>query len=216
MPVPADNPAVTAILAFADPIERGAAVLDRISRLEPDASLDSASIRLIGAAATAVGAFDRSPGFLATAVDGLRAQGRLGLLAQALVSQAWAAVFLGNWDVATSAADEAGRLARETAQPRWAAAGDLAEATLAALRGDYDAADSLAAEAERLLLPMIAHPTLAFVQLARGLAALSRGAHSDAYEHLRRMFDPTDGAYLTFVRFWVIGDLAEAAARGGH
>jgi DNA-binding CsgD family transcriptional regulator len=215
-PRSAENTALTAILAFADPIERGADVIDRISRLEPDAGLDSAAIRLIGAAATAVGAFDLSPGFLASSVDGLRTQGRLGLLAQALVSQAWAAVFLGNWAVATPAAEEAGRLARETAQPRWAAAADLAEATLAGLRGDYEAADALASEAERLLLPMSAHPTLAFAQVARGLAALGRGAHFEAYGHLRRMFDPADIAYHPFVRFWVVGDLAEAAVRSGH
>src|SRR3954449_4960145 len=49
---------------------------------------------LVGAA-TAGGAFDHAPGFLATSVNGLRAEGRLGLLAQALVSQAWAAFFLG-------------------------------------------------------------------------------------------------------------------------
>lgn len=216
MPISADSATLIAILAFADPIERGAAVIDRISRLELGADLDSGAIRLIGAAATAVGAFDHSPGFLAASVDGLRAQGRLGLLAQALVSQAWAAVFLGNWNVALPAAEEAGRLARETTQPRWAAAAQLAEATLAALRGDYRAADPLATEAERLLLPMAAHPTLAFVQLARGLAALSRGRHTHAYEHLRRMFDPADISYHPFVRCWTIGDLAEAAAHSGH
>ncbi len=216
MPVSGENAALTAILAFADPVGRGADVLDRISRLEPDAGLDSAAIRLIGAAATAVGAFDLSPGFLAASVDGLRAQGRLGLLAQALVSQAWAVVFLGNWAVAGPAAEEAGRLARETGQPRWAAAADLASATLAALRGDDEAVDALASEAERLLLPMSAHPTLAFAQVARGLGALGRGDHDDAYAHLRRMFDPADVAYHPFVRYWVIGDLAEAAARTGH
>ncbi|MBC8013522.1 MAG: hypothetical protein H7X74_05510 [Methyloceanibacter sp.] len=216
MPLSTESPALIAILAFADPIEQGATVIDRISQIGPEAGLDSAGIRLIGAAATAVGAFDLSPGFLAASVDGLRAEGRLGLLAQALVSQAWAAVFLGNWNVATPAAEEAGRLARETAQPRWAAAADLAEASLAALRGDSDAADALATEAERLLMPMSAHPTLAFAQLARGLSALGRGAHGNAYEHLRRMFDPADVAYHPFVRYWVVGDLAEAAARSGH
>jgi ATP/maltotriose-dependent transcriptional regulator MalT len=146
----------------------------------------------------------------------LRAEGRLGLLAQALVSQAWAGFFLGNWNVAGPAAAEAGRLARETGQPRWAAAADLVDATLAALRGDYDRSESMTDEAERLLLPMVAHPTLAFARLARGLAALGRAQHADAYDNLRRMFDPADIAYHPFVRCWAIGDLAEAAARSGH
>jgi DNA-binding CsgD family transcriptional regulator len=213
MPIPADDARLIAILAFADPVERGAAVIDHISRLDPDTGPDSASMRLVGAAATAVGAYDLSPGFLAASVDGLRAEGRLGLLAQALVSQAWAAVFLGNWNLATPAADEAGRLARETGQPRWAAAADLAESALAGMRGDHERAEQLADEAEQLLLPMVEHPTLAFAQLARGVSALGQGRYGYAYDSLRRMFDQADVAYHPFVRFWVIGDLAEAAAR---
>src|SRR5918995_1511582 len=71
MPLPAENAALTAILAFADPIERGPDVIGRITRLEPDAGIDSAAVRLLGAAATAVGAFDLSPGLLAASVDGL-------------------------------------------------------------------------------------------------------------------------------------------------
>jgi DNA-binding CsgD family transcriptional regulator len=216
MPLAKDSPALIAILAFADPIEHGGVVIDRIAGLDVHGDHDAGAVRLLGAAATAVGAFDLSPGFLATSVNGLRAEGRIGLLAQALVSQAWAAFFLGDWRLAIPAAEEAGRLARETAQPRWAAAAQLCAATLAAVRGDYEAADVLAAEAEPLLLPMAAHPTLAFVQLARGLTALSRGRHTDAYEHLRRIFDPADIAYHPFVRCWTIGDLAEAAARCGR
>jgi hypothetical protein len=72
MPVGADNPALIAILAFADPIGQGAVVIDRISRIEVQGGLEAGAIRLIGAAATAVGAFDQSSGFLATSVDGLR------------------------------------------------------------------------------------------------------------------------------------------------
>ena len=216
MPVPADDAALIAILAFADPIRQGATVVDRISRLDLDAERDAGAIRLIGAAATAVGAFERSPGFLAASVDGLRADGRLGLLAQALVSQAWAALFAGNWSEVLPAAVEAGRLARETGQPRWAAAAQLAEAALAGLRGDQAVAERLATEAERLLMPLVAHPTLAFVQLTRGLTALTGGRHTDAYEHLRRIGDPADAAYHPFLRCWALGDLIEAATRSGH
>jgi DNA-binding CsgD family transcriptional regulator len=214
MPVPADDAAVIAILAFADPIEQGATVVERIARLDLDGELDAGAIRLVGAAATAVGAFDRSPGFLAHSVDGLRTQGRLGLLAQALVSQSWAAFFVGDWNTALPAAVEAARLARETGQPRWAAAAQLAEAVLAAVRGEEAAAEHLIADAERLLMPLVAHPTLAFVQFARGVAALTAGRHTDAYEHLRGIFDPADIAYHPFVRCWAVGDLIEAAARG--
>jgi DNA-binding CsgD family transcriptional regulator len=57
---------------------------------------------------------------------------------------------------------------------------------------------------------------LALVQLVRGLAALGAGRHTEAYEHLWRVFDPADLAYHRYVRFWAVGDLAEAAVHSGH
>jgi ATP/maltotriose-dependent transcriptional regulator MalT len=54
------------------------------------------------------------------------------------------------------------------------------------------------------------------VQVVKGLAALSDGRYAIAYEHLRRIFDPTDVAYHALVRCWAIGDLAEAAIHSGH
>ena len=106
-----DHPALLAVLACANPVQRGAVVIDRISQISPDATDDPVALHLVGTAATAVLAFDLSWEFLSRAVEGLRAQGRLGLLAQALVSQSWAAVHLAKETVAMSAADEAGRLA---------------------------------------------------------------------------------------------------------
>jgi hypothetical protein len=76
-----DDPVLIAVLACADPVGQGALVIDRISRMTPDASGDPAALHLIGLAATAVWAFDLSWGFLAAAVEGLREQGRVGLLA---------------------------------------------------------------------------------------------------------------------------------------
>ncbi len=216
MPVPDDDPGLIAILALAAPVEWGAVFIDRLSRLAPDAGGDPRAARLLGAVATAVGAFDRSGGLLAVSVAGLRAQGRLGLLAQALVSQAFTTIHTGDWKLAVPAAEEAGRLARETAQPRWVAGAQIAQATLAGLRGDEDAAEALAAEAEQVILPMASNSMLTLLQLSRGLTALGGGRHSDAYEHLRRVFDPADLAYHPYVRGWAIGELAEAAVHSGH
>jgi ATP/maltotriose-dependent transcriptional regulator MalT len=63
---------------------------------------------------------------------------------------------------------------------------------------------------------MAANPMLALVQVVRGLAALNDGRYAIAYEHLHRIFDPTDVAYHPLVRCWTIGDLAEAAIHSGH
>ena len=216
MGVPDEDPRLLAILGVAAPVERGAAVIDRLSRWAPDRGGDPGTMRLLGAAAGVTGAFAESAGFLTASVAGLRAQGRLGWLAQVLVLQAWAAIHLGSWDVAKTAAEEGGRLARETAQPLWAARARAAEATLAGLRGEQDLAEILAAEAERAALPTRASAVLADVQWARGLTALGGGRFPDAFEHLRRMFDPADPAHHLMKQCWAIGDLAEGAIHGGY
>jgi DNA-binding CsgD family transcriptional regulator len=215
LPISEDNPELIAILALAAPIEKGAVVIERLSRLTPQEVGDPELMRLLGTAATAISAYDLSGPFLAAAVAGLRTQGRLGLLAQARVSQAFSAIYTGEWEVAASAAEEAGRLARETAQPFWAAGAQIAEGILAALRGDPEVADVLAMEAERVMLPLGIKSNLALGQIARGLAALARGNYVDAYAQLHRIFDPADPAYHPIVRCWAIRDLVEAAVFAG-
>jgi len=213
--LPDDHPALLAVLAAADPVRQGARVIDRISRMAPDAGGDPAAMHLVGTAATAVCAFDLSLGFLAGAVDGLRAQGRAGLLAQALVSQSWAALHLAKATLAESAADEAARLARETGQPRWALAAEMVQATLAGERGDLERAEALASRAEAELLPVGAQAMLALVQFARGRAAVAHQRHRDGIDQLARVLDPSDVAYHLIVGAWGLADLIEAAAQTG-
>jgi DNA-binding CsgD family transcriptional regulator len=216
IPLPADQPERLAVLAFAAPFERGAAVLDRLDSIAPDADADPEHLRLLGAAATAVGAWDRAGTFLRPAIAGLRDQGRLALVGYAQVSQAWAGVFTGNWDAARADAGEGIRLNREASRPIWLAAAITAGATVEGLRGNADRAEALAAEAEALLLPIAANPLLALVQVARGAAALGGGRYDDAYEQLRRVFDASDIAYHPYARHWIVADLVDAAVRTGH
>ena len=215
LPGPEDAPSMLAILAHADPVTRGRFVIDRISR-RPSLPADPAEAYLVGSAANAVWAYDLSLNFLDAAVDGLRAQGRLGLLAQALVSQAWAAVHLAREPLAVSAAEEASRLARETGQLRSAVTAQLAQATIAAERGDFTVAEEQARHAEAVLLPMGATPMLALVQFVRGRAAVAHQHHEEGFEHLRRTLDPADPAYHPFIGAWGLSDLVEAAARTGR
>src|SRR5712691_6030657 len=203
------------ILAHVDPVQRGALVNDRMSRMTPDAA-DPAGMGQLGSAANAVWAWDRSLTFLDVAIAGLRAQGRLGLLAQALVSQAWAAVHLSRKPLAVSAADEGSRLARETGQPRWAIAAQLALAAVAAEQGNHDAAEALAREAEAVLLPMGANPMLALVQFARGRGAVMQQRYAEGFEQLRRILDPSDPSYHRFVGAWGLADLVEATVHIGN
>jgi len=208
-----DDPALLGVLACADPVQRGAVVVEQISTIAPTTGTDPAALHHLGTAASAVWTFDRSWSFLCGAVDGLREEGRLGLLAQALVSQAWAAVHLSKGAAALSAADEAGRLARETGQRRWGVAADLAMATVIGERGDLESADRLAREAEAALLPMGSQSMLSLVQFARGRCAVAHQSYVEGLEHLQRVVDPSDVAFHPFVAYWVLPDLIEAAAR---
>lgn len=214
IPVAEDEPALLALLASADPVAHGAQVIDRIARMSSGGS-DPTGSYLAGSAAAAVWAYDLALGFLDAAVDGLRAQGRLGLLAQALVVQAWAAVHLAREPLAVSAAEEAFRLAGETGQPASAASAQLAQAAIAAERGDFERADALARQAEAVLLPMGATPMLALGQFVRGRAAVAHQRYPEGLAHHRRTLEPTDPAYHPFVGAWGLSDLVEAAAHTG-
>ena len=209
-------PRLLNVLALVGTETRGALVLDRLARVTPGAERDPEASLMLGDAAAAVGDVERATRFLEVAVDGLRAEGRLGLLSTALVSQAWTAVHVGNWDLGRRAAAEAARLAPEVGQLLYAVVADLAAATLAAYRGEADAADVLAARGEAVLLPIGANPMLALVELPRGVAALADGRPGDAVGHLRRVFDPADPAFHPASRPWALVDLVEAAVRAGR
>lgn len=209
-----DDPRLLLIQAYAAPIERGSVVIDRLASPVADVGPDGSY--LLGTAAQAVGAFDLSSSLLGTAVARLREQGRLGVLAQVLVSHAWAAIQLADWSVAIPAAEEAARLAAETGQPLWEAAAQSTTAMIAALRGEQRAVEDLTAKAESVALPAGATAVLAAVQLARGWSALGQGRHADGYDELRRLFEPGDPANHHMMRCWAFGDLAEAAAHSAH
>ena len=212
---PKDDPRVLSILGVSDPAGRGATLRESFSRLPPDAG-DPETAYSVGAALHATGAFEVSTTFLRAAVAGLREQGRLWLLAQALAQRAWNAIHTGNWSVAASAAEEAASLARDTHQPLWEAAAKTVPSMIAAIRGDDADAESHLREAEGIALPLGASAVLADIQLARALLALGDGRYEEAFQHLQRTFEPHDPAHHPVRSFWRIGEYAEASMRAGH
>jgi DNA-binding CsgD family transcriptional regulator len=146
----------------------------------------------------------------------MRDQGRLAQLAQVLGLQAWAALRRSRWSVALACAEESARLAEETRQPRVRADALSAQATLASMRGDTDAAERMATEAEVLALATGSSITLALIQNARAMAASAAGRPVDAFEHLRRIYQPTDPAHQLMQACWAIGSLAEYAVASGN
>ena len=144
-------------------------------------------------------------------MDGLREEGRLGLLPRILALQATVAARLADWTTASPAADEVRRLANELNEPVFAAAGDIAASLIAGLRGDEDAAERAATRVEAIALPAKVNVLVAQAQFGRILAALGAGRPIEAYERAERIFDPLDPAHHPLMDCWVIGDLAEAA-----
>ena len=207
----AEDPRVFAVHAYADPLGHAAGVLARLNNEAGHARLDTDAARFFGPAALVVGAFDLGSDFLATAVDGLRTEGRLGHLPRLLTLYSSMAARLGDWDVAITSAEEARRLAEELAEPQWQAAADTVVSLVAAMRGDEQRAELMAAQAEMVAEPAGANITMAFAQFGKVLAALASGRHSDAYASADRLFDPSDSAYHQVISFWLIADLAEAA-----
>jgi DNA-binding CsgD family transcriptional regulator/tetratricopeptide (TPR) repeat protein len=210
------DPRLIATLALAAPIQRGAQVIERLSRAPQSAIADPYASYLRGTAAHAVGDYELATRIFQDATAQLRSQGRLALLAQSLTLRAWGAIYLGNWNAARSVADEARRLAHETRQPMWTTGAKIAGALLAGVRGEEDLAERLIVEAERFTVPNRLSSLLAVGTLARGVTALGGGRYADAFEHLRRMFDPADPAYHHMDRLGGVGYLADAAVHSDN
>jgi DNA-binding CsgD family transcriptional regulator len=211
-----DDPTVLAISALADPEVTGPAVLHMVSRLRLHDVADPVNAMYVGIAAEKAGDFALGARFLATAVSGLREQVRLGVLAQALVHQAWAATFAGDWTAAAGAAAEGAVLARDTNQPQHAVTSELIAVLVAAMRGTENDIEGMLAGPERAILVTRGGPLRAPAHLARAAAALGDGRYEDAMHALWPVFDNTDEAFHRFMRWPAVLDFVEAAAGGGQ
>jgi DNA-binding CsgD family transcriptional regulator len=211
-----DDARLMLLLALVDPVARGEVVRERLARLALGSVGDPEALRQLGIAASIVGAPERASAFLGGAIRGLRAQGRLGLLADALVAQAWIAWQLGAWRTAASLADEARRLAIETRRPGVIFGARLIEAVTAAGRGASAEAERLALEVERSLRSSPASALDTLVTYARGFVAAADGRPAEAFEHLRRTFTAGDGAHHPSFSQIGITEFVDAAVQSDH
>ena len=214
--VPDDDPRVLAVVALAHPEVTGPGVRRRVADKRLHEVRDPVAAMYIGIAAEKSGDFPLAAPFLARAVDGLRDQGQLGLLTQALVHYAWVATHTGDWKAAADSGIEAADLARDSRQRHFGFAGELMVGLAAGLRGNEEELEELIAESERVLLTIEGGPLLAPAHLARGAAALADGRHGDAFEHFWPVFDEGGSAFHRFMRWSALLDLVEAGAQSGH
>ena len=210
------DPRVVVVMALADPEVAGPTVLRAISQLRVRDLPDPVDAMYVGIAAEKAGDFALGARFLATAVERLRDQVRLGLLTQALVHRAWAAAYSGEWTAAAAAASEGAALARDTDQPQFGITGELIAALVAAMRGGEPDVDAILAEPEWTELATHGGPLLASAHLARGAAALGDGRYEEAFDALWRVFDEKGEAFHRFMRWPIVLDLVEAAVGSGQ
>jgi DNA-binding CsgD family transcriptional regulator len=216
MPFTEGNPRRLAVIALAHPELCGAEVQLHLASIHPEDIDDPVDSMQLGLAGTAIGDFAGASPYLATSARRLREQGRLGLLAQALLYQAWAGTYTGDWRAAAAAAAESTELARESRQPQFGLTARLVGALLSALRGVEDNVESLLASPERVLTETKGGPMLAPAHLARGTAALGDGRYEEAFEHLWPIFDLDDPAFHRYLRWWAVLEIAEAGTQSNH
>jgi DNA-binding CsgD family transcriptional regulator len=217
LPVPQTHPRRVVILAMAGPVRWGSVVSERLAAIGGWADeLNADNAYLAGMAARAIGDHNLATRFLANATTQLRAQGRLGVLAQVLVMHGWVAIAQGNWAAAEMLTDESARLAEEVGQSWWRTGSLIARATLCGLRGEAEAAERLAAEAEKTAIYQGLNDLICMIAFVRGVIWLGAGQPEVALEHLTRVFDRNDPAFHEAARFMSITYLADAAAQSGQ
>lgn len=209
------DPRALEVLALVAPTDGAARIFKGVREAKEVDPSDPARDQLLAFAAYAAGDVRESIELLDRAGPSLRAQGRLGLLAQLLVVRAWAALNTGEFSEASRAAEEAARLAGETAQPIWTAINQMARAVLLGLQGDERAAmQAIADGSERgsMRLSIVA----AKAEFARAVIATTAGRHSDAVDHFSRMFTPDGPAHHEIVARAAAPFVVEAAVRAGR
>ena len=210
------DPRVMVLYSEIDPFVRGARLVDQLTRWASQEITGIALLGLLARTGFITGDFERGLDFATRASEALRRQGRIALLTQTRVLQAFASLYLGRWDITLVACDEAYRFGIETRQPLWTACSRLGQGNLAGLRGDSSSALDSAAEVETDAVKAGNRALLSGVQITRGFAALGDGRPGDAFDEFRRMVDGNDVAYQYPQCAWVIDYLAESASLSGR
>jgi DNA-binding CsgD family transcriptional regulator len=211
------DPRALEILALTAPIGAAARIAMQVREAAQIDAGDPSRTQELAFAAYAAGDIAQSIELMDRASPTLRAQGRLGLLAQLLVVRAWAGINTGQFSEASRAVEEGSRLAIETGQSIWAAISELGHAVLLGLEGNEGTAEKLIAVATS---GHSSAPPLSIVlakgAFARGVIAMTAGRQSDAVDHFSRMFLPDGPAFHAIVAQAAAPLVIECAVRAGR
>jgi DNA-binding CsgD family transcriptional regulator len=209
------DPRALEILALTAPIDAAARIGTRVREAARVDDGDPSRTQLLAFAAYAAGDIAQSIELMDRASPTLRAQGRLGLLAQLLVVRGWAELNTGQFSKAIRAMEEGNGLAIETGQPIWIAISRIGRAVLLGLQGDERAAEKLIPpgdDSSTLRLSLV----LAKGEFARGVIAMTAGRQSDAVDHFSRMFLSDGPAFHGLVAHAAAPLVIECAVRAGR
>jgi DNA-binding CsgD family transcriptional regulator/tetratricopeptide (TPR) repeat protein len=190
------DPRVLEIASLAAPIDSAAVVSAKVRQLALVDGAASVDTQLLAFAAYAVGDITQAIELMDRAAPTLRAQGRLGLLAQLHVLRALAGLNVGQFIGAQREAEEGNRLAIETAQPIWTAMSQMVRGVLLGLRGDELLAERLISGANESLAALRLSVLHRQTEFAYGIVAMTAGRNSDAFDHFAGMFDSDVGARM--------------------
>jgi DNA-binding CsgD family transcriptional regulator len=210
------DPRALEILALAAPVDAASRIATRVREAAQVDDADPSRTQLLAFAAYAAGNLGESIELMDRAAPSLRAQGRLGLLAQLLDVRAWAGISTGQFRDAIRSMEEADHLAIETRQPIWTAISKLGRAVLSGLHGEEGLAEQLITEAIEPLASLRLSIVLAKAEFARGVIHLTAGRHSEAFDHFMRMYDPHGPAYHERVAHAAAPYVIECAVRAGR
>src|SRR5256885_1539085 len=210
------DPRALEILSLAAPVEAASRIATRVRQAAQVDDADPSRTQVLAFAAYAAGDRAESIQLMDRAAPLLRAQGRLGLLAQLLAVRGWAGINTGQLREAIGTMEEANQLAVETRQPIWTAISKMGRAALSGLQGEEGTAERLIAEATEPLASLGLSIVPAKAEFARGVTHLTAGRHSEAFDHFVRVFDPLGPAHHDVVAFAAAPYVIEFAVRAGR
>jgi DNA-binding CsgD family transcriptional regulator len=210
------DPRALEILALAAPVDAASRIATRVREAADVDDSDPSRMQVLAFAAYAAGDRAESIELMDRAAPMLRAQGRVGLLAQLLAVRGWAGINTGQLRDAIRYLEEANLLAIETKQPIWTAISKLGRAALAGLHGEERSAEQLIGEATEPMASTGLSIVPAKAEFARGVTHLTAGRHSEAFDHFKRMFDPHGPAYHEVVAIAAAPYVIECAVRAGR
>ncbi|MBO1413744.1 LuxR C-terminal-related transcriptional regulator [Streptomyces sp. FH025] len=182
----------------------------------PTTHPDAERLRLLGTAALTAGEPGRAGDLLAHAARLLRADGRIGLLAQVQAQHAQAALVVGDWDLAHAVNEETFAIAEAGGHQLWSIRARATRAVLLAFRGDPTASAAEIATVERIAAGRQVGAVLATLRLARSVALFDSDDPSSAYQTLRPLFEPGSPSHHRTIQRRALCYLAEAAVRAGQ